>query len=255
MLFKNWKRSGISLAQTLLITGIVFLVLFFIVGVPLYKSYKKKRAITKLKITYSELIQANRFYSMANSDTMGVFDTSLPIDKFVDRYFLPYLSVESSCTSTQKACWKDVPYKDLAGNNMNRKIQYTIEIKGQTSIGFSKDDRGLISLIVDLDSMAGENKLGRDVYVFSIYNSRSKKLCEEKAYEGKTIIEDGIHFGGFDKCGIPQDEYDYMELFNKNFEDGCNKKSPKSKDGTGVGSACASLIKESGWVMDKTYPW
>ena len=255
MLIKMGKSSGVSMAQTLLVMGIVFLVLFFIAVIPLYNAYKKKKAVTKLKVTYTELVQANRYYSMANSDVMGNFDTSLPIDKFVEKYFLPYLSIESSCKDDQKACWNEVTYKDLANNKISMDIPYTVELKDNAIVGFTKNDKGLINLIIDLDNRAGENKLGRDVYIMSIYSNFTPKICDASSYEGKSMINDGLHFGGFDECGIPQDEYDYLELSNKDFVDGCNKKSQKSLNGTGVGSACSALIKAANWAIDKSYPW
>lgn len=63
--------------------------------------------------------------------------------------------------------------------------------------------------------------------------------------------QNGIHLGGFDKCGIPQDVYDYNQLSSKNFEDGCNKSSPQNVYGNGVGSACLAFIKASNWTIDK----
>lgn len=256
MLVNDCKRWAITQSQTLLIMGIVFLVLFFIIGIPLYNSYKKKQVVAKLKIFYTEIVQANRYYSLARSDEMGIFDTSLSVDDFAERYWVPFLDIRSTCKDEQAPCWNSVQYKDLANNKYLDKIAYTIELRGNMYMGFSKDKDGLISIIVDENGKAGENKLGKDIFVFYVYNSTNvKQLCDKEVYEKKSSIPNGIHFGGYDKCGIPHDSYSYIELANKELVDGCNKKSPKSQNGPGIGAACAALIKAGNWSIDKSYPW
>ncbi len=247
------KRVGITQTQTLLIMGIVFLVLFALIAVPFYNSYKQKHALTKLKTLYSSITKADKIYSLSTVANYGEYNITLNADEFAQKYFTPYLNVEETCKTSQDACWNEVQYTDLSGKKYTDKIQYSLVLSDKTVVGFSKDKNGLISMIVDIDGKVGKNMLGRDVFVFYFYNDQLQpKLCESKPTE---YIKNGIHFGGYDKCGKPHDTMAYKELFGKNLPDACNKKAPASENGLGVGAACLALIYKSNWTIDKIYPW
>lgn len=253
-LFCN-KRCGITQMQTLLIMGIVFLVLFALIAVPFYNSYKQKKSITKLRTLYSTLMQANKNYSLIAAVNMGSFDTSMPINVFAETYFTPYLTINSYCKGAQTECWNSPQYKDLANNKVFDKSLYSIILQDKTVLGFSKNKKGLVTMIADIDGLSGDNKLGRDIFVFYIYNNETRPvLCDDEEYN-KYNISNGIHIGGYDKCGIPHDVHSYKELFGDKLEDGCNKSAPINEGGIGSGGACAALIKSSNWAIDKIYPW
>lgn len=249
------KFRAITQSQTLLIIGIVFLVIFATISVPFYKSCKQKIAISKLRTLHAQLVDANHRAFLSTMTNMNEFDTTLPIDKFAETYFTSQLPVEKYCKESQKECWGDIQYKDLQKKSTTNKITYSIILKNGTVLGFSKDKNNLITLITDIDGKVGDNKLGRDVFVFYIYNTLQRpKLCEDSVYN-KYYIANGLHFGGYDKCGIPHDVRPYPELFSPDLEDGCNTKSKPNPVGVGVGAACLSLIKVSNWTIDKIYPW
>lgn len=254
MLFKFIKRFGMTQMQTLSIMGVVFLILFFIIAFPLYKSIQQKQTIAKLKILQSELMQASRMYSMM-SDSVSVYDTSLQLEDFVEKYFARFFNLEGFCKENQDVCWNKVTYTDMKNNKVYDRPVYSFELKGGITIGFFKSKAGLIYAVVDLNGKSGENKLGKDVFIIYFYNRATQpKLCEEEAYKN-FYISDGVHFGGFDNCGIPQDVYKYEDLINKDFPDACNKKAKSYPGGVGVGAACLALIKVNNWTMDKNYPW
>ncbi len=254
-IYMRKKRVAVTLMQTMLIVGIVFLVLFMILAVPMYNSYKQKKAVTTYRTLYSTLQQANRMYSLVNSMNMNDYDTTLPVEKFAETYFTPYLSINNYCKESQEQCWKTPQYKDLKNTRMYDKSKYSIILADKTVLGFFKNKNGLISLIVDIDGPVGVNRLGRDVFVFYFYNNRQRpKLCPEKVYN-EHYIADGMHLGGYDKCGIPHDIYTLTDFYQNKFEDGCSKKSKSTDDGVGLGAACGALISKSGWVIDKSYPW
>lgn len=249
------KKTAVTLMQTMLIMGIVFLVLFVLIAVPFYKSLKQKQAITSYRRIYSALLQANKVYSLVNAENMNQYNTKLPLNKFAERYFTPYLSINSYCKGDQSACWNSPQYRDLNNKKMYNISLYSIVLEDKTVIGFHKNSQGLISLIVDINGRAGENKLGKDIFVFYIYNNDLKsKICPPEKYEGK-VIPDGLHLGGYDECGIPHDVYGYMDLFNRDLFESCNKKAASNDLGLGAGAACGALISKSGWVIDKIYPW
>lgn len=249
------KRNGVTQTQTLLIMGIVFLFLFACLAVPFYNSYKQKKALSHLMKVYATLIQANRNYAYVTGSNLDEYDTILPINTFAETYFTPYFEIQSYCKGSQSDCWDSPQYVDLKKNKFFNKSLYSIILPDKTVIGFSKNKQHLVTAIIDVDGPVGENKLGKDVFVMYFYNNLQRPdICDKEVYE-KYKIKNGIHLGGFDKCGIPQDVYDYNQLSSKNFEDGCNKSSPQNVYGNGVGSACLAFIKASNWTIDKKYPW
>ena len=255
MIKRLLKKDGVTQSQTLLIMGIVFLVLFALIAVPFYNSVKKKSTVQSLKTVYSVLSQANRTYSLIHGYNANEYDTTLELKDFVEEYFTPYIQDGSFCKDNQSECWNKVQYVDLSGKKYTDKITYSIVLPSRAVVGFNKDKNGLISMIVDTNGKAGKNQLGRDVFIFSFYNNANPpKICENIPSQS-LYIKNGIHFGGYDKCGVPFDLALYQDLFSKTLEDGCNKKAPKTADGLGVGTACLALVYKSSWTMDKKYPW
>lgn len=251
------KKTGVTQSQTLLIVGIVFLVLFAFIAVPFYNSCRQKSVVVKLRTIYTMLAQANKMYSLVSGAEQNEYETGLEAADFAKKYFVPYLNVKNECEDKQDACWQEVEYTDLGGKKFRDKITYSVILANNAVVGFAKDKNGLLNLFVDIDGKVGQNKLGYDVYVFSFYNNRvANELCAAKDNpKSSAYIKDGLHFGGYDACGVPQDVYDYKDIYGKDLVDGCNKKAKRSPDGAGVGAACSALIYKSNWTIDKIYPW
>ena len=248
------KRKAVTLMQTMLIMGIVFLFLFVFVAIPFYNSFKQKYAVTAYRRIYSTLMQANRMYSLVNSANMNEYNTAMPINKFAEKYFTPYLSIDLFCKGEQTDCWKTPQYKDISNKKLYNMSLYSIVLEDKTVIGFHKSPNGLVSLIVDINGKAGENKLGKDIFTFYIYNRNLlPELCSEEKYNKRIV--DGLHMGGYDECGIPHDSYDFTELTSLELFESCNKKAEPNVYGLGAGAACGALIHKGGWVIDKHYPW
>ena len=249
------KSDAITQIQTVLIMGVVFLILLAVFGAPLYNTCKQKIAISKLRTLHTQLVDASYRAFSSSMTNMNDYDVTLPVDQFAQTYFTSQLPVESYCTDSQDACWNASQYTDLRKNKITDKISYSVILKGNTVLGFSKSAENQITLIADIDGKLGDNKLGRDIFVFYIYNNDHRpQLCDDSEYE-KHYIRNGLHFGGFDSCGIPHDVHPYLDLFGENLEDGCNKNAPKNPVGIGVGAACSALIKTANWTIDKIYPW
>lgn len=252
----NYLRlnEGVTLSQTLTIMSIVFLVLFMLIAVPFYTSYRQKQTMTKLRQVHSLLVQTSLKYTLENSQ-IDEYETDLNIEDFVNKYYRPYLPVEYSCDKNQDKCWNQIQYTDLRGRKFSNKIDYSLVLTNRSVIGFGKDKNNLIYLIVDVDGKVGKNRLGRDVFVFYLYNKKTAlALCPEVKDSEKYIAE-GLHFGAWDKCGVPHDIYTYNDLYSSNVEDGCNKKAPYNPLGLGVGAGCNAIVKHLNWTIDKIYPW
>lgn len=254
MVFRFSKRFAITQLQTILIVGIVFLILFFILAFPFYQAYKQKQTITKLKILQSELMQAARMYSMVSSGET-LYNTDLPLADFVEKYFARFLDLEGFCKIDQSACWNQYLYTDMNNQKVYGKPVYSFELKNNIVIGFLQNKKGLIYSVVDIDGKVGANQLGKDVFILYFYDREHvPTICDASVYKNYNI-SDGLHWGGFDKCGIPHDVHTYQELISKDLPDGCNKKAQTFENGLGVGSACLAAIKVNNWTIDKSYPW
>ena len=246
---------GVTQTQTLLIMLVVFLVMFVLIAVPFYNSYKQKYTLTRLRRVYASLMQANRMYSLVAGDNQNDFNTTLPVNVFAETYYTPYLTIQSYCKGKQDDCWNSPQYKDLNNHKVFDKSFYSIILEDGVVIGFNKNKQGLLSMIIDIDGKAGANKLGRDIFVFYFYNNKLQpKICSADKYS-KYNIQNGLHFGGYDRCGIPQDIYTFNDLTKKELEDGCNKRSEDNPIGLGAGAACTALIRASNWSIAKKYPW
>ena len=247
------KLSAITQSQTLLILGIVFLVLFVTVGLPFLKSCKQKVVTSKLRVLHSELAEANYKAFLRASENAGEFNVGLSTEEFVQIYFEPYLSVKQTCSGSQSACWNNVQYKDLKNKAYINKIEYSLQLKNGAVLGFRKNNNGRIFLIMDIDGKSGDNILGKDVFVYSVYNSHQEPICE--VTKNSIFVKNGLHFGGVDECGIPHDAYGASTLQGTELKDACNKNALSYDDGIGVGAACLALIKANNWTIDKRYPW
>ena len=249
------KRHGeITASQTALIIEAVILVLFALIAAPLYTSYQKRLAVNTYKVVYAALQQGHKMYTLTTSEQMNVYNTNLSAEEFAKTYFTPYLQLNDICDKDQKLCWNTPYYKDLRNKKIQNPSTYSIVLANRAVLGFHKNKDGLISIIVDTNGKAGANRLGRDIFVFSFYNNEQRpNLCDKSVYD--KVVNNGLHTGGYNKCGIPHDAYDYQELTSGDVYEACNKKAPTDSYGQGTGSACGALLKINNWVMDKKYPW
>ena len=78
------KKFAFTLAQNLLVMGIVFLFLIFVVFIPFYNNFQLKKSVVTYRTVYSKLLEANRMYAIIDSQEQDVYDTSLPINTFAE---------------------------------------------------------------------------------------------------------------------------------------------------------------------------
>lgn len=249
------KRHGeITASQTALIMEVVILVLFALIAAPFYTSYQKRLAINTYKVVFAALLQGHKMYTLTTSESMNVYNTNLSAEDFAKTYFTPYMQINGICEKDQIQCWQNPYYKDLKNRKVKNPSTYSIILANKSVLGFNKNKDGFITILVDINGKTGANKLGKDIFVFSFYNNEQPpKICDKSVYE--INILDGLHTGGYNKCGIPQDTYSSEELRSADFYEACNKKAPTDNQGLGTGSACGALLKNNNWIMDKKYPW
>jgi hypothetical protein len=244
------KRKGYTPSQNIIIFGIILIISFAFISVPMYKIAKQNATIANLKVIDFLLSNASNEYATTTADLPNIYDTTLSPTEFAQKYFTPYLTVKKTCEKAQTECWNKPTYKDLANRNINLEIPYSIKLQNKTILGFYKNKNDEINLIIDLDGKVGANRLGKDIFIYSIYN---EQYNHSKCTTQPTPIKNGLHAGGVDNCGTPHNAHNYIELFSDKLADGCNKKAPFNE--LGAGAACAALIKTSNWRIDKVYPW
>lgn len=249
------KRPGnITASQTVLVVGVVAIALFALVMIPFYNNYQQKLSIVKYRKTHASLIQANRMYALSSSDDTNNFDTTMPVDNFANTYFTPYLQISEICKVKDSSCWNKPQYKDLRKNKIFDKPMYSLVMEDGPVLGFYKNKDGLMSIIIDTNGKSGANKLGKDIFVFYFYNNATPPaICDKDVYATKEI-PNGLHLGGYDKCGIPHDTYSQEDLISAGLFESCSKKAQTDNFGLGAGAACGALIYRNGWNAGNKYP-
>jgi hypothetical protein len=247
------KKKGYTPSQNILIFGVILLIIFAFISVPMYKLAKQKSTVTNLRVLDSLFLQSAYYHFSSTSDFPNFYETELTPKEFGKIYFTPYLSATKKCEKDQSECWSTPTYVDLTNQPVNLNIEYSLNLENKSVLGFYKSKNGLMTIIIDINGKVGENKLGKDVFIYTVFNNQyNKNLCKKEKGQAEAI-QNGLHAGGVDKCGLPQDRLNYSELLSKDTADGCNKKSKFNE--FGVGAACAAVIKSSSWRIDSVYPW
>ena len=92
------KKKAFTLSEVLITLGIIGVISAFTIP-SLITMYQKRAAVSGIREALSILSQAVRMYSAESGDEGSIyFDTSLPVDEFARKYFLPYLNVARVCT-------------------------------------------------------------------------------------------------------------------------------------------------------------
>ena len=206
-------------------------------------NYQKQETIVQLKKAYTTLSNAVEMSIAENGDMKG-WDWTLAqtdIDKFVETYYLPYLSV-----SEKK--WPNENYKiyTLAGrwaiSNYSRLVPVILS-NGQIILFHAAHDTGYMWIFADINGTKGPNRVGKDVFVF---DGRNYAHSREDNY--------AIRFWG------QTDWWGRGELTGNNITEntpnaggyGCSK---ENKYGYYSGFYCGALILFDGWKISDDYPW
>jgi len=253
-------KTGFTLAEVLITLGIIGVVAAMTIPT-LFANAQKRAAVSGLLEAQSILNQAVKMYAQdTDEEGSSEFDTTLPPQKFAEKYFKPYLKVARICTKMEDGCWKTgdfYGYYDLAGTKVTDAVPYSLVLNNGMILGFAQiEDTALMSIVVDINGHNNKNVMGRDIFVFYPYNNAN--LCSYAYPEWKNI-KNGIYPGSFNNCGAPHIAYTRAELLSDNAVlRCCNKSSNCSTTGgsrTGAGSACAAVIFKDGWDIKSDYPW
>ena len=226
----NQRKIAFTLAEVLITLGIIGVVAAMTMP-SLIANYQKKQIVAQLKKVYSTISQAYEMSKNENGPSEDWVDTSQSIStenvkKYVQTYWLPYFKSLQECSNygdcsydTNAKAPDGVSHLNLTGNN-----RYTIILSDGTLIAFVPfswtEDKGQFwgkdqKFYIDLNGAKRPNVLGKDVFLFMIYNDKVTSYCPTK--DESTI--------------------------NSN----CSK--------TGNGHCCSTKIMRDGWEIRDDYPW
>ena len=223
------KRTAFTLAEVLITLGVIGIVAAMTMP-SLIANYRKKQVVAQLKKVYSTISQAYEMSKNENGSSGDWIDTSQSINtenvkKYVQTYWLPYFKSLQECSNRGDCSYTyaKAPNGDnalyLTGNN-----RYTIILSDGTLIAFVPfswtEEKGTFwgkdqKFYIDLNGAKRPNVLGKDVFLFMIYNDKVTSYCPTK--DESTI--------------------------NGN----CSK--------TGNGHCCSTKIMRDGWEIKDDYPW
>ena len=229
------KRAAFTLGEVLITLGIIGVVAAMTMP-SLITNYQKKQTVTQLKKVYSELSQAAEMAKLEYGD-MSLWDYSLSGSDFFNKYLASYIKIS----------------KIKVGNLSKQGIVY-YNTSGAIETSFTTfyDDADVITLpsgaqifianarrvsvqdrsgfLVDLNGFKRPNKLGRDLFVFSVAKNGVLPFSNDDR-EILDIVRSRDEF----RDGPSADNYQ------------CNRQ--------GRGMWCAALIMADGWQIRDDYPW
>ena len=233
--FNDIRRVAFTLAEVLITLGIIGVVAAMTMP-SLITNYQKKQTVTQLKKVYSELSQAAEMAKLEYGD-MSLWDYSLSGSDFFNKYLASYIKISK------------IKVGDLSKQGI---VYYNTSGAIETSFTTFYDDADVITLpsgaqifianarrvsvqdrsgfLVDLNGFKRPNKLGRDLFVFSVAKNGVLPFSNDDR-ETLDIVRSRDEF----RDGPSADNYQ------------CNRQ--------GRGMWCAALIMADGWQIRDDYPW
>lgn len=228
------KKSGFTLAETLIVLGLIGVVAVFGI-VPLVKDYKKQQTVVGLQKSFSTITQsvkmAEKDYGQMTSWAPPAVDyDNVESEKWFSAYSLAsYLSVEKVCVGNVRSevasCWaSEAKFLDGKLIGYSAKMPCFLLRDGSSMYFCFVTSLGAFILVDINGPNKGPNIDGKDI--FRIVIRYPKGIVE---FYGRGGNKNGILTGDFG---------------------GCNTVSGQQK-----GDYCGALIQLEGWQISKEYPW
>ena len=228
------KRPAFTLAEVLITLGIIGVVAAMTMP-SLITNYRKKQTVVQLKKVYSELSQAAQMSVIQNGD-MRDWNYALTGEEFFNTYLGNFVKMSSQ--SVEDAKKAGVVYKRASGeeevsftNLYNSGKIFTLASGSQIIMDtLSSLTTTRQTILVDLNGFKKPNKLGVDVFTFSVtHNGVQTYKWDDGETVDVTRDRETLHNG--------PSKHNYQ----------CNN--------SGRGFWCAAMIEKDGWKINKDYPW
>ena len=234
------KRCAFTLAEVLITLGIIGVVAAMTMP-SLITNYQKQQTVVKLKATYSLLAQAVQLSEVDNGE-LEYWDFSLNSQDFFYKYFSKYLTFINTKVNDD-----NIDYYWLNGEKITGNFK---EVVNTSYIGILNNGAKLFyhnagelytfTIIVDINGEARPNKVGRDVFHFSL---SPKDGLRPWGYNNHNYSADGSQEDTNSNFGSNLDR----DILTGNGLYACNKAAR--------GRWCAALIMADGWEIKSDYPW
>lgn len=238
------KKIAFTLPEILITIGIIGIIAALTIP-NIITNFQKRITITRLKDVYSIFQQAIRLSEQDNGG-IDAWDYTLDTDAWVEKYLIGYLKLSKNAKFYQQLnMWKllDGSLLNWGSGEYTRPI-YALHNGVWVSFYLNYYNDGNpqnfrksgVWILVDINGNKGPNRMGRDVFVMSIY---PYKYPDEK-----------VVMGAHEQCGsgIIHRSMTREQLLNS----GC---ATCKEDKTGWGFACSRLIQIDGWQISNEYPW
>ena len=232
------RRFGFTLAEVLVTLGIIGVVAALTMP-SVIANYQKQETVQRLKKVYTVMSNAIKMSESVNGEMAdwefptSHYDSNFYL--FFRKYYTPYLQIAEECTSAN--CFKDGKYEivNIAGKPTTGIYiaNYFIKLSDGTYLYFLPNTpNGYIWMLADINGHKKPNRLGRDIFVFDIYNYPFHKI--RKNYHLKFWCD-----------------YKDIDALKNDTNYGCNKNA----DNRYAGFNCGALIQKNGWEIPEDYPW
>ena len=222
--FKKIKKSAFTMAEVLITLGVLGIVIAMTLP-SIISNYQKKQTTNQLKKVYSTLKQATEF-AKSKYGNVEDWDYNLDENTFLQTYYAPYLRTIINKDSVK------YEYIDLSERKISQS-RPTLVLEDGTYIFIIivRAFNNPFHIAVDINGNKPPNKMGRDLFVFSIVNNQFQTYDQYKGWS-----------------------WSRKALMAENGTSGqCN---PNAQGGIlGPGCYCSKLIEYDGWEIREDYPW
>jgi len=232
--------KAFTLAEVLVTLVIIGVIAALTIPTAISK-YQKEQTISQLKQVYSQLNQAIRLSVPEHGDPR-TWDYSLTGIDFFNEYLNNYIQIKRMSLDTN-----EISYQRPNGTTETQfnplKDGANVIVLNSGAIFYITNPTGSVSqlslslkrktLSIDINGLKGPNKIGRDLFFFSIDGERGMVVPREYDDNDTAIDMERSRnqlINGPSAC-------DYQ----------CNK--------SGRGIWCAALIIKDGWQIKSDYPW
>jgi len=238
-IIRNLKNLAFTLAEVLIILGIIGIVAEMTIPNLIYE-YQKQLTATKLKSTFAIL---NNAIDMAKVDygndinmwAMPNSSYSADASYFTENYLLPYVKTINICgASIDSICSHRVEYIDGSSSytisGTSNSYSFTLQNGAVISIWLwtlgptVKNSR--VTVWIDINGFERPNVMGKDTFLIELGSGSGDK---------NKFVPYGI-------------AYTREELLSTTNGVRCNKT-------TGSGNGCMAVIVKDGWQIADGYPW
>jgi len=233
-------KTAFTLAEILITIATIGIVAAMTIP-SLISKYNRYTTATKLKKTYSELLQVIRL-SETDNGSFREWDYSLSDKEFAEKYIIPYFQ------NVETKGHNNIELIKLNGEKEHR-WGYVFKYNGKSAV-ISNTVVGTVnvkyaSILVDINGSPKTPQVGRDLFEFTLFNY----TYLTGAWVLTPLCPQGEHYGLY-----PGGIAGYWGTYCASIEQ-MEKSSPWGNCNiNGDGASCAAWIQKNDWKIPDNYP-